>query len=173
MKLSKQRRVWIGVLGLALGALFVDRVILGTGVASPRSASASGPTASTTPPLSAASVPSPAGSIADRLETFRPRADPENAPDGFATIASWYREAAQTAAEQAAAPAKFKLGGVWSEKGVPVMAFINGKRCYIGDTIGDARLVAARTATGVSQAAVDLEIDGKTVTVEMPRVLRK
>lgn len=85
MELSKQRKLSLGVLGLALTALAADRIFFGA--ASPASASASEAAPATTEPVGMASSPKPAGpTLAGLLETIagREEIDSQHVEDVFA-----------------------------------------------------------------------------------------
>ncbi|MDY7106998.1 MAG: hypothetical protein SYC29_00015 [Planctomycetota bacterium] len=99
-KSSRERNVFIGILGLALAALSVDRVFLGSGATGPAEASAAAeayavdasPDAADLEPVEDADEPRPLTSVlADRINTFG-RADAQpisELPDVFGTPTSW------------------------------------------------------------------------------------
>ena len=99
MKLSKERRVYAAILGLAGAAWVGDRVLFSGG---PQPASAGAVPAEQAPaPIAKAA---PAGvPLADRLERLR-QSQPDSAEDAFAVPDEWRPKAAAAKAEAAAPP---------------------------------------------------------------------
>lgn len=111
MKLSKERRVYAAILGLAGAAWVGDRVIFSGGPqAASAGAIAEAPQAAPTPApaVKSASAPSSAGTalpLAQRLEKLRkPDEDMAPAEDAFAVPEAWRPKAAAAKAEAAAPP---------------------------------------------------------------------
>ena len=171
MKLTKQRIVLLGLLGLAGVAFAVDYLILPAPAAAPKPAAASsplparpiGPGAPAARPASAppAATAAPASTLADRLRRAGEGLDmdPMNLKDAFVPPESWLARP-QTPAGPAAAPAapvadsadqfvhEHKLTSVLidSDGGI---AIVNDKVLRVGQEIDGYRLVRLAPGTAL------------------------
>jgi hypothetical protein len=101
MKLSKERRVYAAILGLAGAAWVGDRVLFSGG---PQPASAGAVPAEQAPAPAPIAKAAPVGvPLADRLERLR-QSQPGSAEDAFAVPDEWRPKAAAAKAEAAAPP---------------------------------------------------------------------
>lgn len=172
MKLSKQRKAYVGVLGLGLAALIVDRGFLGSGATAPASASASvdnaQPVAITT--ASAVSIGRTGPGVTERLDAMRAQAAPDSAPDAFAVVSSWYESAAKPATNDPEKPAdpKYHLTSVLTDKaGNPLFAVVNGLKIALSDEVQGIRLIDAGGTKGATPGFATIEVGGERIRLSM------
>ena len=179
---SKQRKMYVAVLGLALGGLAVDRLVLDGGTA-PRRAAAQISRDEPTDPTEPATTPSTAlstdagesATLSSRLdELARARQlDPAQAPDAFAASPAWVSAVAVKPQEKSAPPAdevfrkSHKLMAVVlnGENGA---AIINDKTYVVGMEVGGFTLRSLTKRSAVFEAQ-----DGQRVELELAAPLQK
>jgi hypothetical protein len=156
MSSTKQRKVYVAVLGLALGGLAVDRLVLDGGATGPRDAAAAIAAAGAPAPAAASpaglnTLVSPAASrgptLAARLEHIgkEHRLDPMCIDDAFRPSLAWPKPASPAASDR---PKAAEVD--------PTQAFLKAHRlmAVVQNTTGGAAIVNGRTLT------VGMEIDG-------------
>ncbi len=171
VKLSPQRKAYIGVLGLGLAALIVDRGFLSGSGTSPASAAA-GLAPETVPGASLAQAPEAASTttVAERLDALRDRAAPASAPDAFAVVESWYESASKpgTAATGNASAVAYHLSSVLTDKqGKPLFAVVNGQKIALSQEVDGVKLIDASGAKGGDPASAVIEVGGELLTLRM------
>ncbi len=176
MKLSKQRKMIIGVLALVLSALAADRVFLGAEEAGPRRAigASVGSTPSDDGPLgdgaiSAAGMSVPMGeSLADRLRTLSEARGLkiDGVRDAFVVSETWAPKPEKKASQAGVLRVKFakthELMAVMPGK--ISMAIVNGKCYQVG------RKVDGYTLVEVGRRLAVFERDGKRVELKLPEL---
>lgn len=189
MKLSKQRTVYVALLGLGLAALAVDKLML-----APASAEASPEPAPEAAPAPQAAAPAPAPApkssgpfLASRVVVAARGGS--GGRDAFRAATDWVRPVEQQgapASENPAAPgiAEFKakhslwmIGSAPKEKGGDPLpaAFVNGKALHVGDVIGgfELSIIDERARRAVFRSAsgeVELCIPGPGAADERLKV---
>ena len=161
MKLTKQRKIYLAILALALVALAVDRLLSPSGGTAPSEARASSdaPAAQRPAPearkpeakATAKDAPSASSVLADRLEEMRREkgldlADAAAVPDAFTAPKSWPAVSGagqatprQSLAEKFAASHRLEAVMLGSESNYAV---VNGRCLRVGETLDGFRLVA-------------------------------
>ena len=171
MKLSKQRKAYVGVLGLGLAALVVDRSV-GSSATSPSSAAAGvGMTIPTNESQELSARPTVGGqTVAERLEELRDRAAPESTPDAFARVQSWYeseREPAPAASEKPLSSV-YRLSSVLTDRdGKALFAIVNGQKIALAEEVQGIRLVDAGGTKGGSPGFATIEVGGERIELRM------
>jgi len=172
VKLTKQRKVYIGVLGLGLAAMAVDRGFLSSSVTSPTSASAG--VDGTRLTASAGSTSSDRATngptVTERLEGLRDQAAPATSPDAFATVQSWYESAAKPGplTPEKIVPNAYRLSSVLTDKeGKPLFAVVNGQKISLAEEINGIRLIGAGGAKGTIPGHATIEVNGEQIELYM------
>jgi len=173
MKLSKERKIFVGLLTLALGAVFIDRVVIGSGVTEPQQVKA-GPVlaqpASGERPAAASfdaalQAPEPAPSISDRLSKMAQAQGlaQDDVRDAFAPSKVWADELGlgQGNVGQASFQDRHHLVAV---------IVTNGERYVIIDdqTLGLGNTLDGYTLVDVNKRTAVLESNGHRVELEIP-----
>lgn len=176
MQLSKERKIFVGVLLLALGALFVDRVVIGSDVTEPQRASAgqaSAPARTGEPPAAASVANTPQSppqgpSIADRLrEVTQARGSARgDVRDALAPSKAWADELglgqSDTTVQQ---EIPFQ-----DRHHLVAAVVIDGDRYVIIDdqTLGLGNTLDGYTLVDVNERTAVLESNGHRVELEIP-----
>lgn len=184
MSLSKQRKLYVAVLGLALGGLAVDRLLLDGGSAPRRAAaqlSRDEPTESADAPASPIAS-APAGAQVVRSSTLSSRLDelararqldPAQASDAFAASPAWVSTVAVKPVEKSAPPAEdvfrksHKLMAVVLNGGNGA-AIIDDKTYVVGMEVGGYTLRSLTKRSAMFEAQ-----DGRRVELELAAPLEK
>jgi len=165
MKLSRERKMLVGVLVIAGAGLLFDRVLLGAGMTGPAESSAGVIDASVDPatlliPIDPAAAPALSSSptLADRLRLATGgHAPPEDGGrDAFAVHPDWVAAAQQSLATDDEAVADMisafrsahKLDAVLVTGGRPC-AVVDGRMVYIGQALGGYRLLEVEERSAV------------------------
>lgn len=166
MRLSKERRTYLAILGLGAAAVGVDRLWLGSGPTSvsaalPVEIAAAGITAT---PGIAAGKPSAVVSVSRRLESIASSEDIGRVDDAFTLPDAWTtppQTAVEAAAEGviAARRALPRVTGIVG-RGASVAAVIDGEIVVLGETSS-----AGVTLVAVEGHDVTVEIAGERVTI--------
>lgn len=167
MKLSKQRKAYLGVLGLGLVALVVDRG-LGSSATSPSSASAGDAVPARAPEAGDALIRSTAGgpTVAERLDTLRDRATLGASPDAFARIPSWYESGDQPTPGTTENPSStaYRLSSVFTDRdGKAAFAIVNGQTIALSEEVGGIRLIDAGGTKGTTPGFATIEVGGQRI----------
>lgn len=178
MKLTKQRKAYVGVLGLGLAALVVDRGFLSNSVTSPPSAVAS---AAGTGPASNADQKSTdlsrnGPTVTERLDALRDQAAPATSPDAFATVQSWYESAAKPGdlTTEKTVSSEYRLSGVLTDKeGKPLFAIINGQKIAMSEEVKGIRLIDAGGAKGTTPGRATIEVNGEQIELRMKEAVTR
>ena len=178
-KLSRERVVIIGILGVALGGLAIDRVFLSSSVTGPAQVAASDAEFAMDDLLDQVDVEpvqivdepqSVTSALADRLEEFaQSRGDDiENLPDVFQPPTSWLGDSATAeTAYRATTPAgdflaNHRLNAVMLSRSKPG-AVVNKQFITIGQAVDGFVLVSVSERSAVFEAdgeQAELELDG-------------
>lgn len=182
MKLSKERRVYAAILGLAMGGLVVERVFFAGG---PQSAAASvAPVVEATAPTPAnpAPIPVPAGpTLSSRLEELRPVSPcPPSPGEAFRIPESWrpvpppdeVRDPQDPQAVAARFAKSHRLTSVvLGSGGGRSAAFLDGGiLVWLGDRIEDG--LDGFTLVAVTRDTAVFEKNGTAVELQMKRPSR-
>lgn len=174
VKLTKEQRVFVAILGLALSALTVDRFLLGGSFSGPAGANAGEAPASPAdgqpglvvkPTERAKPDAADDHGIADRLNSLRDQAaEPEAMADVLSVPSSWFEaqttgqatgQTGQSArqAEEKSAQSKYRLSGVYINPVNPAtnFAIINKRHVHVGEEIDGMKLVEIRSRQAVFQ----------------------
>lgn len=159
MNLNKKQKIYGGLLILAVGVVFVDRVIIGSDTALPKQASAT-PTRPTThdtsssPILSASFVPVRDQLIGSRLAKTAQQHEVTftNLRDGFAPSASWIGTPSPVATTATFTAEDFRrkypLVAVMTMDGKS-FAVVGSRRVGVGQTVEGFKLIAVQQRTAV------------------------
>jgi hypothetical protein len=152
MRRGGNRKAYVGILALALGALAVDRLVLGSGLTGPKSASANPQELVAAPEAAPPVVIRPVVRLAERLDLIRE--SEAEASDAFAAP-SWLAEKKAAPAAAAQPPAepfdrRHRLRGIARGADGTLTAMIDDRTLRVGDEI-DAHILrsvdmGARTA---------------------------
>lgn len=171
MKLSKERKIFIGLLVVALGVVFVDRVIIGTDVTEPKPAKAKSAEQPSNPKPAAASaehsapIPMRGPAISDRLSKAvqahgaSPSADMR---DAFAPSGAW-------AAELGSGQGDIGPKPFHERHRLVAVVVVEGERYVIIDdqTLGVGNTLDGYTLVDVSERTAVLESNGHRVELEI------
>jgi hypothetical protein len=181
MELTRSKKLFLGILGIAVAALLIDRLVLAPGEAGPQQASASAvPRAPASPPPAPAAAPASPGrtapaadspSVADRLLAMAAsrQFDPADVGDAFAPRGSWAARLVKGKLDVVLDPAADfarnhrLMSLVFGEKGA--CAVINGKLYGVGEIVDGHKLVRLTPHSAVFQSnthQVELTIDPET-----------
>lgn len=136
VKLSKERRIYLGILGLGLAAVAIDRAFLNAGPGQ-ASASVSPLDPALPPPTVEAPKSSSLVSVARRLDDFKLSPNSGHQSDAFVVPAAWQpappkpAEAAPQAAKGPQMPENRVTGLIG--RGEAVAAVVNGNALRIGE----------------------------------------
>lgn len=154
MKRGGNRKAYVGILALAIGALAVDRMILGSGLSGPKSASASPQELLAAPESTPAATIRPVVRLAERLGSIE--GSDASEVDAFAAP-TWLTETKQEATLVASTPAaepfeqRHRLRGIARGADGTLTALIDDRTLRVGDVI-DAHVL--RSVDMASRAAV-------------------
>lgn len=185
MRLTNERKIYAGVLSLAVAGLLADRVFFGT---SPASAYAVEPSPAASAGVAASEAGRQTGGfeapipVARLFENLAPHAD--NSQDGFSVPAGWQQaiDTQRALAQPKARPAaedqgpKSDPGEAWAQgrRLTSIVRFsdefkavVNGRAMRLGDTLDGLTLVAVDEANG--RAVFADEGRGVSVTLDLPR----
>jgi len=155
MKLTKQRKVYLGVLAVGLVALVIDRAFLGGGGVSPSSAEGA-----VIPPVKAPagamSPQQPNVSIADRLAAATEAANASELKDAFRPSDAWLAQLRPSADRPAVAPLdlaqsfsqRHRLMGVMLQTGGG-KAIVDDRCMAVGEKMDGFTLVAVEKNSAV------------------------
>ena len=173
MKLSKERKIFVGLLTLALSAVFIDRVVIGSGVTEPQQVEAgpvlagpvSGEQSAAASFDAALSSPVHGPSISDRLSDVVQAQGlaQDDVRDAFAPSKVWAAELGigQGGTGQASFQDRHHLVAV---------IVTNGERYVIIDdqTLGLGNTLDGYTLVDVSERTAVLESNGHRIELEIP-----
>ncbi len=181
MKLSRQRKISLAILALAVSALVADRAFLGGGSTGPEQASGASPARvkarPARPPAPPATAPPPAvmnalapaagQSLADRLRDYSQQRgiEPSGVRDAFVAAESW-RPKPQVV-EPATRPAAQAPGFLQKHELMAVItgpkgsAIVDGKCLHVGQELDGYRLVS------VGHRRAVFECDGEQVELRL------
>lgn len=171
MKLTRQRQFSIGVLGLGLAALAVDRLFLGPRDGGPFPALAAQGAPEPAPTVARASLAALGMiSVADRLDAAREKGDAPS--DGFTPPEGWLpKEPAKKAAaapaktQEKEAPVDLQLTAIFPDAQRGAQAIINRTTVREGDEVEGWRVVKILGAGVGERPSVRLELDGRVVVL--------
>ena len=168
MKLTRQRQISIGVLGLGLAALAADRLFFGPGDGGPSAALASAPQPAPAAGAAAAPVRTPVRSVAERLADKSVGLSAE-AADAFALPRGWMppeteaQEAKVVAADKAPLP---QVTAVFPRTITGVAeATINKQRVRVGETVDGWRVLKILGAAPGEKPGVRLAYGEREVEI--------
>lgn len=154
MRRGGNRKAYVGILSLAIGALAVDRMILGSGVSGPKSATASPQELLASPEASPVVIIKPVVRLAERLSSIE--GSDAGEVDAFAAP-TWLAETKREATLVASTPApepfeqRHRLRGIARGADGTLTALIDDRTLRVGDVI-DAHVL--RSVDMASRAAV-------------------
>ena len=178
MKLSKERKIFVGLLTLALGAVFIDRIVIGSGVTGPQqveagtvpaeSASGDRPTVVSFDEALSAPPSSRGPSIGERFLKAVQAQGPAQADmrDAFAPSKAWANELGLVQGETDQQPFEDRHRLV-------AVIVVNGERYVIIDdqTLGLGHTLDGYTLVDVNERTAVLESNGHRVELKIPSEL--